>query len=54
MYRVKKAKGWNKYKVQKRFMCFFWRDAEGNKTYCGRGLAEIRAIELIGKLQKAD
>ena len=28
MYRVKKVNGWNKYKIQKRFMVIFWRDVK--------------------------
>ncbi len=49
MFRVKKIAGWNKYKVQKRFMLFFWRDAEKDKAYCNKGYAAIRAVELNSK-----
>jgi len=40
MYRVKKANGWNKYKVQKRFMLIFWRDLEG-AVFDSEGLAHL-------------
>ena len=46
MFRIKKVLGWNKYKVQKRFMFLFWRDAEPGKDYCGKGIALARAVKL--------
>lgn len=38
MYRVEKACGWNKYKVQKRFLFFFWFDVP-YASYCSKGVA---------------
>ena len=33
MYRVKKANGWNRYKVQKQFLWLFWRDVKCMSFY---------------------
>lgn len=40
MYRVRKAAGWNQYKVQKRFMWLFWRDVKG-AVFDSEGKASI-------------
>ena len=39
MYRVKKSDGWNKYKIQKRFLWLFWFD-HGKSIYLARAEAE--------------
>lgn len=45
MLRVAKAKGWNKRKVQRRFMWFLWRDIEG-ETYHSKDLAALAMIKI--------
>jgi hypothetical protein len=45
MYRVKKANGWNKYKVQKRFMFIFW-FSPTKDVYDSRGQAEYWCNQL--------
>ena len=47
MYRVKKANGWNKYKVQYRFLYLFWRDVK-YANYCSKGLADV-ACEMLNE-----
>ena len=44
MYRVKKTNGWNRYKIQKRFM-FIYLDVKG-EVYTSKSAAGIRAIKL--------
>jgi len=46
MYRVKKVSGWNRYKVQKRFLWLFWRDVKGMNFYSKDG-AILRCAKLI-------
>lgn len=50
MIRVKKTDGWNRYKLQKRFLLFFWEDVD-TKTYTGKGVATAAAIQLALKLK---
>ncbi len=47
MYRVKKDKGWNRYKVQKRFLWLFWCDVKGMNFY-----SKVEAILCCAKLKE--
>ena len=44
-YRVKKADGWNKYKIQKRFMLVFWLNVKG-AVFIGKAKATIAWANL--------
>lgn len=45
MYRVKKADGWNRYKVQKRFLWVFWVDVK-----CMNFFSEAEAMVCVYRL----
>ena len=46
MYRVKKDNGWNRYKVQKRFLWLFWRDVKFMNFY-SKDVAILCCAKLI-------
>jgi len=52
MYRVKKADGWNKYKIQRRFLLFWFR-VDGN-TYNSRAEADYwcNQMNCLAELEK--
>ena len=50
-FKVVKANGWNKYKVQKRFLFFFWRDRK-KSIYTSKPEA-YRAAVMINKKQSS-
>lgn len=45
MFRVKKANGWNRYKLQKRFMFIFWFDVKC-MTFFSKASATVKVIIL--------
>lgn len=48
MIRVKKTDGWNKYKIQRRFLFVFWRDISCTR-YHSKALAAIAAVDIAVK-----
>jgi len=45
MFRVSKAIGWNKYRVQKRYLGFLWLNY-GKATFVGYDIAALNVIRL--------
>lgn len=50
MFRAVKANGWNAYKIQKRFLYFFWLDID-KKKHIGKGVASAIA-DAMNELAK--
>ena len=46
MYRVKKANGWNRYKIQRQFLWLFWFDAKC-KNFYSKDVALLHCAKLI-------
>ena len=44
MFRVAKAKGWNRYKIKQKGW-IFWHDVEG-KVFCSKGRANVECLFL--------